>query len=328
MVLHHLYVSITFIKSCLPLFTAFAGHTLLCSYHPELGSSKWPTTFRPYLHVFIASTGHTARIYRLICTGDFIFSSCYDKTCKAWLFDQTDSDDEDEEDEANQAEKMCIRTFKVLMIRRGTNYRYGQDTDNELHLEVHTIGLLWGSDLKRYVVPHRVPPQGHSLAVYPIVYIPSETELPADDSDDEDTIVINPLDIVITGSADNTAKSWSFDSGSCLKTFKVRTWAPWQPRPRAGLLTLAAVSKHSRWEHKHHGNNRQELVIWLWQLSQDILGENTITIQITRRQTQCPTWIRLISFTSHFPHPLLYFVAVIGWFKQRRVQKYWSLILN
>uniref|UniRef100_A0A6A7FN43 WD repeat-containing protein 86-like isoform X1 n=1 Tax=Hirondellea gigas TaxID=1518452 RepID=A0A6A7FN43_9CRUS len=61
--------------------------------------------------------------------------------------------------------------------------------------------------------------KGHTLAVYPIIYIPAEDEV-MEDSDDEDTIVINPLDMVITGSADNTAKSWSFDTGGCLKTFK------------------------------------------------------------------------------------------------------------
>ena len=46
-----------------------------------------------------------ANTFRLLCTGDFIFSSSYDKTVKAWLFDTTELDEGNEE-------KACIRTFK------------------------------------------------------------------------------------------------------------------------------------------------------------------------------------------------------------------------
>ena len=42
---------------------------------------------------------------RLLCTGDFIFSSSYDKTVKAWLFDTSELDEGSED-------KACIRTFK------------------------------------------------------------------------------------------------------------------------------------------------------------------------------------------------------------------------
>ena len=56
-------------------------------------------------------SGHTARIYRLICTGEFIFSTSYDKTAKVWLFDQSQDDEEEYDEEV--AQKMCLRTFKV-----------------------------------------------------------------------------------------------------------------------------------------------------------------------------------------------------------------------
>ncbi len=94
---------------------------------------------------------------RLIVTGDFIFSSSYDKTARAWHFDTQDIG-ENMEDEA------CIRTF-----------------------------------------------QGHTKGVYPIIFIPAE------DFDPNDGAVINPGDMLITGSADHTARSWSFDTGGCLK---------------------------------------------------------------------------------------------------------------
>jgi WD40 repeat protein len=102
--------------------------------------------------------------YRLLCTGDFVFSSSYDKTIKAWLFDTTELDEGTED-------KACIRTFK-----------------------------------------------GHSKGVYPLIFIPAEESLVL--LSQEDGPVINPGDLLISGSADATARSWSFDTGGCLKVFK------------------------------------------------------------------------------------------------------------
>jgi WD40 repeat protein len=94
---------------------------------------------------------------RIIVTGDFIFSSSYDKTAKAWLFDTSNIDEREEE-------KACVRTFK-----------------------------------------------GHGKGVYPLIFIPAE------DFDPNDGATINPGDILLTGSADTCARSWSFDTGNCLK---------------------------------------------------------------------------------------------------------------
>ena len=53
--------------------------------------------------------------------------------------------------------------------------------------------------------------QGHGKGVYPLIFIPAE------DFDVTDGATINPGDTLITGSADCTARSWSFDTGGCLK---------------------------------------------------------------------------------------------------------------
>ena len=94
-------------------------------------------------------------------TGDFIFSTSYDKTIKAWLFDTTDIVQGCEAD-------ACIRTFK-----------------------------------------------GHGKGVYPLIFIPAE------DFDLTDGATINPGDTLISGSADMTARSWSFDTGTCLKVWGI-----------------------------------------------------------------------------------------------------------
>ena len=45
---------------------------------------------------------------RILITGDFIFSSSFDKTVKAWLFDTSEIAD-------GQEDQACIRTFKVKL---------------------------------------------------------------------------------------------------------------------------------------------------------------------------------------------------------------------
>ncbi|XP_071524369.1 uncharacterized protein [Panulirus ornatus] len=58
--------------------------------------------------------------------------------------------------------------------------------------------------------------QGHTGVVSPIIFIPGLETAPPDKLG----FNINPADLVVTGSFDNTARVWSLDSGRCLKTLK------------------------------------------------------------------------------------------------------------
>ena len=94
-------------------------------------------------------------------------------------------------------ERACIKTFKVKILRFDF--------------------LSWSHG----VVSHLS--QGHQKGVYPLVFIPA-----ADDLGEEDTTegpTIKPGDILITGSADMTARTWSFESAGCLKQFRGHTAA-------------------------------------------------------------------------------------------------------
>ena len=93
-------------------------------------------------------------------TGDFIFSSAYDKSAKAWLFDTNDLD-------AGHEADACIKTFT-----------------------------------------------GHTKGVYPLIFIPAEETVGVEVTTKGE---IHPGDMLITGSADQTARSWSFETGGCLK---------------------------------------------------------------------------------------------------------------
>ena len=93
-------------------------------------------------------------------TGDFIFSSAYDKTARAWLFDTNDLD-------AGHEAEACIKTFS-----------------------------------------------GHTKGVYPLIFIPAEETVGVEVTTKGE---IHPGDVLITGSADQTARSWSFETAGCLK---------------------------------------------------------------------------------------------------------------
>ena len=60
--------------------------------------------------------------------------------------------------------------------------------------------------------------RGHKHGVFPLLFLPSNHDAGAED-DFEQEMNICTKDIVITGSQDTTAKSWSVDTDECLKTF-------------------------------------------------------------------------------------------------------------
>ena len=62
---------------------------------------------------------------------------------------------------------------------------------------------------------------GHKRGVYPLVFIPADEEEVSPETFDWD----GNKDILISGSADFTARSWSFETGKCLQTFKGHTSA-------------------------------------------------------------------------------------------------------
>ena len=91
---------------------------------------------------------------------NFIISTSYDKTAKAWLLDADVLREDGGDDFA------LVRSF-----------------------------------------------EGHRKAVFPLAFIPDENFEPGDRPEE----AVGPGDVLITGSADGTARSWSFGTGACLK---------------------------------------------------------------------------------------------------------------
>lgn len=58
--------------------------------------------------------------------------------------------------------------------------------------------------------------KGHKRGVYPLIFIPADDDELTPDTLDTDA----SRDILVTGSADFTARTWNFETGQCLKVFK------------------------------------------------------------------------------------------------------------
>ncbi|CAF4429914.1 unnamed protein product, partial [Adineta steineri] len=65
--------------------------------------------------------------------------------------------------------------------------------------------------------------RGHKHGILPILFIPADQD--GGEEDNEDETDMYKKDIIITGSQDSTAKTWSFETGECLKTFRGHTGA-------------------------------------------------------------------------------------------------------
>lgn len=65
--------------------------------------------------------------------------------------------------------------------------------------------------------------RGHKHGILPLLFIPSDHD-DGDEEIEEDSEIYRK-DLIITGSQDTTAKTWSFETGECLKTFRGHTGA-------------------------------------------------------------------------------------------------------
>ena len=61
--------------------------------------------------------------------------------------------------------------------------------------------------------------RGHNHGILPLLFIPSNQDVDEENTFEEE-MNIYTKDILITGSQDLTAKTWSFKTGECLKTFE------------------------------------------------------------------------------------------------------------
>jgi WD40 repeat protein len=134
--------------------------------------------------------GHTSTVNKVICTGDFIFSISYDKTARCWDIDTGE----------------CIRVF----IGHKGNISSILFIPAEIHDTQDVVKFVNENKNKKSSL--HVPTNHNSLGIA----LNDEENEQQEVNEDE----LYSKDLVITGSLDSTAKSWSFETGECIHTFK------------------------------------------------------------------------------------------------------------
>lgn len=135
--------------------------------------------------------GHESTVNKLVCTGDFLFSVSYDKKARCWDFDTGE----------------CVRIFSGHKNNVTSILFIPADKDN-LNDAMNFI--------QEHAAKRNIPLSNKSL--------PSiRQKQPYKAEEDEDDIY--KRDLIITGSLDSLAKSWSIETGECVHTFKGHTAA-------------------------------------------------------------------------------------------------------
>ena len=130
--------------------------------------------------------GHDSTVNKLISTGDFLFSVSYDKTARCWDFDTGE----------------CIRKFTGHKNNITSILFIPSDTENDNQ----TIQFIQQQAEKSKKTIGKTLQKMSNLGAY-----------------DEDEIYSK--DLIITGSFDMLAKSWSIETGECVQTFRGHTSA-------------------------------------------------------------------------------------------------------
>jgi WD40 repeat protein len=162
---------------------------------------KWDMSTCGCLQVF---NGHTSTVNKIICTGDFIFSVSYDKTTRCWDFDTGE----------------CIRVF-IGHKGNVSSIVFIPAEHDDMHEAIKFV------DKKKTNKSSLNVPLSHNFKNKSEF---DKTNEPADDDN------LYSKDLIITGSLDSTAKSWSFETGDCIHTYKGHTAA----------ITCLATDQHGK----------------------------------------------------------------------------------
>lgn len=157
---------------------------------------KWDMSSCECILVFL---GHESTVNKMVCTGDFLFSVSYDKKARCWDFDTGESVRIFSGHKNNVTSLLFIPADKENMSEA---MKFIQTTNERKNL-AHQANKL--------------PPLEFEQNKYkkPNIMNPVEP--------DKDDAYIK--DLIITGSFDSTAKSWSIETGECVQTFKGHTSA-------------------------------------------------------------------------------------------------------
>ncbi|CAF1008255.1 unnamed protein product [Adineta steineri] len=145
-------------------------------------------------------TGHGDYITHVIIDETFLVSASADRTMRKW--------------DMTNAQCVFVYSGHTSLINRIVctgDFLFSTSYDR--------TARCWDFDTGACVRVFR----GHKHGILPILFIPADQD--GGEEDNEDETDMYKKDIIITGSQDSTAKTWSFETGECLKTFRGHTGA-------------------------------------------------------------------------------------------------------
>ena len=143
--------------------------------------------------------GHEEYINCILIEDCFVLTGSADKTVRKW----------------------DVSTCECVLIMRGHTsviYRMICTGDFIFTSSYDRTARCWDFDMGECIRVFR----GHKRGVYPLIFIPGDDE---EDMGDNFDGADGSKDMLITGSADFTARTWNFETGQCLKVFKGHTGA-------------------------------------------------------------------------------------------------------
>ena len=143
--------------------------------------------------------GHEEYINCILIEDCFVLTGSADKTVRKW----------------------DVSTCECVLIMRGHTsviYRMICTGDFIFTSSYDRTARCWDFDMGECIRVFR----GHKRGVYPLIFIPGDDEEGVEDNFDGGD---GSKDMLITGSADFTARTWNFETGQCLKVFKGHTGA-------------------------------------------------------------------------------------------------------
>ena len=134
----------------------------------------------------ITFKGHESTVNKIVCTGDFLFSVSYDKKARCWDFDTGE----------------CVRVFSGHKNNISSILYIPADTE----IQTDALHLIQMAKKKLAQQGNKLPPLSNAIDHF---------------QDEEENMYSK--DLIITGSLDSSAKSWSIETGECVHTFKGHT---------------------------------------------------------------------------------------------------------
>ncbi|XP_042221983.1 WD repeat-containing protein 86-like isoform X2 [Homarus americanus] len=159
----------------------------------------WSTKTEPIEDLGVLE-GHTSFIQCAVVYDTYVITGSKDTTIKRWDMASADCEFTYEGHTGRINRLICTGEFIFSTSHDKTARAWLFDTEDVDDPTDACIRVL----------------EGHTSVVSPLIFIPGhDTGIP-----DENGLNINPGDLIVTASFDNTVKVWSFDTGACLKTLK------------------------------------------------------------------------------------------------------------